>query len=96
MEELDSARRYAVGAFTFLAATQSGLAGTLATLGLAGIGPGYLASYPAALAKVTKAEVEAAARHYFAPSDLVTVIVGDAEAVAGPLSAVDTVKVSSA
>ena len=96
VEELDSARRYAVGAFTFLAATQSGLAGTLATLGLAGIGPGYLASYPAALAKVTKAEVEAAARHYFAPSDLVTVIVGDAEAVAGPLSAVDTVKVSSA
>ncbi|MGO8877630.1 MAG: M16 family metallopeptidase [Acidimicrobiales bacterium] len=93
--EFDSARRYAVGTFSFLTATQSGLADTLATLSLAGVGPGYLTSYPAAVARTTKAEVEAAARHYFAPATLLTVIVGDADDVAGPLSAIDGVTVSS-
>jgi predicted Zn-dependent peptidase len=88
-EELDSARRYAVGTFSFLTATQAGLAGTLSTLASAGIGPGYLQSYPAAIVRATKEEVDAAARKYLAPADMVTVVVGDAASVAGPLAAVE-------
>jgi predicted Zn-dependent peptidase len=88
-EELDSARRYAVGTFSFVTATQAGLAGTLSTLALAGIGPGYLQSYPAAVIRVTKDEVDAAARKYLAPTEMVTVVVGDAASVTGPLAAVE-------
>jgi predicted Zn-dependent peptidase len=92
-DEVDSGRRYAVGTFSFLTATQSGLADTLATLALAGIGPGYLTANPAALARTTRAEVEAAARRYLAPSELVTIVVGDAAEIAGPLAAIDGVTV---
>jgi predicted Zn-dependent peptidase len=92
-EELDAARRYAVGTFAFLTATQSGLAETLAMLALAGIGPGYLTSHPAALAKTTKDDVDAAARRYFGPAGFVSVVVGDAERVSGSLAAVDAVTV---
>ncbi len=92
-EELEAARRYSVGSFAFLTATQSGLAETLATLALNGIGPGYLTSHPAAVAKTPKAAVDEAARRYLAPAGLVTVVVGDADAIAGPLSAVDSVAV---
>lgn len=94
-DELDSARRYAVGTFSFLTATQSGLADMLATLSLAGVGPAYLTNYPAAVTKTTRGEVEAAARRYFAPATLLTVIVGEADDIAGPLSAIDAVTVSS-
>ncbi|MFZ0171679.1 MAG: pitrilysin family protein [Acidimicrobiales bacterium] len=92
--ELDSARRYAIGTFTFLTATQSGLADTLAALLLDGVGPGYLVSHPAAIAKTTKAEVEAAARRYLAPAELVTVVVGDADEVARPLSMIDALRIT--
>ncbi len=95
-EELEAARRYSVGSFAFLTATQSGLAETLATLALNGIGPGYLTSHPAAVAKTPKAAVDEAARRYLAPAGLVTVVVGDADAIAGPLSAVDSVAVKGA
>ncbi|HXY46154.1 MAG TPA: pitrilysin family protein [Acidimicrobiales bacterium] len=93
--ELDSARRYAIGTFVFLTATQSGLADTLAALLLGGVGPGYLATYPKAIAKTAKADVEAAGRRYLAPAELVTVVVGDAEVVARSLSMIDTVTVKS-
>ncbi len=88
-EELDSARRYAVGTFSFVTATQSGLASTMSALAIAGIGPGYLQSYPAAIIRTTKDEVDAAAKKYLAPTRMVTVVVGDAAAVAGPLAAVE-------
>jgi zinc protease len=88
-EELDSARRYAVGTFSLLTATQSGLAGALSGLGIAGIGPGYLQSYPTAILRASKAEVEEAARRYMAPSRLVTVAVGDAGTVLGQMSAIE-------
>ena len=88
-EELDSARRYAVGTFAFVTVTQAGLAGTLSALASAGIGPGYLQSYPAAIIRATKDEVDAAAKKYLAPTRMVTVVVGDAATVAGPLAAVE-------
>ena len=88
-EELDSARRYAVGTFSFVIATQAGLASTLSALAIAGIGPGYLQTYPAAIIRTTKEEVDAAANKYLAPTRMVTVVVGDAATVAGPLAAVE-------
>jgi zinc protease len=94
-EELDAARRYAVGTFAFLTATQSGLAETLATLALVGVGPGYLSSHPAALAKTTKDDVDAAARRYLGPAGFVSVVVGDAEKIAEPLAAVDAVRLKA-
>lgn len=97
-EELESARRYGVGSFTILTATQSGQADTLAALVAGGLGPGYLASHPRALAGASKAEVDAAARRLFAPAGLVTVVVGDADQIVASLSAIDevTVKATSA
>lgn len=89
-EELESARRYALGTLSFLTATQSGLAGTLSSLAAVGIGPGYLASHPAAIARATKADVEEAARRLFGgPS--ATVVVGDSGEVGATLAAVDEV-----
>jgi zinc protease len=88
--ELDSARRYAVGTFSFVTATQGGLAGILSALGMAGIGPGYLQSYPAVIIRATKDEVDEAARKYLAPARMVTVVVGDAAKVAGPLASLES------
>ncbi|MHB1508329.1 MAG: M16 family metallopeptidase [Acidimicrobiales bacterium] len=93
--ELEAARRYAIGSFTFMTATQSGLAETLSALSLAGLPPGYLKSHPAAIAKAKRAEVEAAARCYLAPTALVTVVVGDPAAIASQLSSLGAVTVST-
>jgi zinc protease len=94
-EELESARRYSIGTLTFLTATQAGLTATLSSIASAGVGPGYLTSHPAALARVTKAEVEEAARTLFALPGGATVVVGDAAEVAGALEAVDEVAIGA-
>jgi zinc protease len=92
-EELETAKRYATGSFLFQTATQSGLASTLAALAAAGVEPGYLTSYPARLAQVRRQQVDEAARRYFAPTALVTAIVGDADVVSGDLEAISPVRV---
>jgi zinc protease len=91
-DELDSARRYAVGTFALRTATQAGLANTLAGLAFATVGPGYLESYPAAVMRASKAEVDTAARSHLGPANLVSVIVGDS-AVAPEIAAVEDVVV---
>ncbi len=93
--ELEAARRYAIGSFTFMTATQSGLAETLSALSIAGLPPGYLKSYPASLAKTTRAEVETAARRYLAPTALATVVVGDPTAIGAQLSTIGEVAISA-
>jgi zinc protease len=80
-DELDAARRYAIGTFLTSTATQAGLASTLAGLLADGVDPEYLATYPARLSRVTLSEVNRAARQYFAPSQLTTIVVGDARIV---------------
>jgi predicted Zn-dependent peptidase len=93
-EELEAARRYTVGTFLLETATQAGLASTLAALAVSGVGPDYLWSYPARIAKAAKSAVDEAARRYWAPSALATVVVGDAESVTGPLSALDDLTIA--
>ena len=92
-EELDLARRHSVGRFSFETASLPGLATTLANLAIRGIDFGYLSSYPKAVIATTKHDVDEAARRYLSPSRLVTVVVGDGEAVTEPLSALGEVVV---
>jgi len=94
--ELESARQYAVGRFTFQTATLAGLSATLATLAVGGMSPGYLASYPAAIVRTTKSSVDEAARRYLAPRDMLTVVVGEADEITGAVSATDEVVVRRA
>lgn len=88
-EELELARRYLVGTFMLATATQAGLASTLAALAVSGVGPEYLWSHPARIAKTARSAVDEAARRYWAPSALATVVVGDADVVAASLSVLD-------
>ncbi|MEP6851480.1 MAG: pitrilysin family protein [bacterium] len=85
--EVDAVRQYAIGTLALSVATQSGLASTLSSLAGSGLGLDYLATQPGRLAAVTTDEVSAAAAAYLAPARLVTVIVGDAGQVSGPLAA---------
>jgi zinc protease len=95
-EELELARRYLVGRFSFETATLPGLASTLGALAINGVGLGYLVSYPKAVIAATKERVDEAARRYLAPSQLITVVVSDPEAVADQLSVVDHVLIRQA
>jgi zinc protease len=88
-DELDAARRYAIGSFLYSTATQAGLASTLARLLIDDVGADYLGSYPARLSRVTLDQVNDAACRYLAPSKLVTIVVGDAEEITTPLSVID-------
>jgi predicted Zn-dependent peptidase len=94
-EELDSARRYALGMLSFEAATQSGFANTLSRLAINGLDHGYLDRYAVALKSAKRRDVDEAARRLLAPSQRVTVVLGDAEAVGGSLAVVDDVLVSA-
>jgi predicted Zn-dependent peptidase len=85
--EVDAVRQYAIGTLALSVATQSGLASNLSSLAASGLGLQWLAEQPVRMAAVTVDQVTEAAAKYLAPSKLVTVIVGDAASIAGPLSA---------
>jgi zinc protease len=91
-QELESARRYTVGTLALSTATGAGLASTLSMLVGAGIGIEYLKEHPVALSKVTADDVLAAAATFLAPSQLVSVLLGDAGAVTAALSTLRTVE----
>jgi predicted Zn-dependent peptidase len=91
-DELDQARQYAVGTLQLSIASQGGLAATLVTLAAAGLDLDWLYEQPARLGKVTVEDVHAAAERYLAPSRAVTVVLGDASAVAEPLAALGPVE----
>jgi zinc protease len=86
VDEIESARQYAIGTLALSTATQAGLASTLTALAGVGLGPEWLAEHPRRLATVTRDEVAAAAAELLAPSRFAIVVVGDATAVRGPLS----------
>lgn len=93
-EELDAARRYAVGALALSTATQAGLASTLAALAPVGLGLPFLAEHPRDLLAATIEEVAVAARGLLAPAGLSAVLLGDASAVAGDVAAVTPVELA--
>ena len=94
-EELESARRYTSGTLALTTATAAGLASTLSMLVGAGIGIEYLKEHPVALSKVTAADVLSAAATYLAPSQLVTVLVGDAGVVTPAVSTLRVVEAAA-
>lgn len=86
-DELEQARQYAIGTLALSVSSQAGLAGMLTALAGTGLDINWLAEHPTRLAKVTLDEVAAAAAGYLAPSGGVTVVLGDASQVAGPVGA---------
>ena len=93
-DELESARRYAIGSLSISMASQSGLASTLLALASVGLDLDWLRAHPARLAAVTRDEVAAVAAEFFAPTAFTGVVVGDADKLAGPLAALGGVDVS--
>lgn len=91
-EELEFARRYALGSLSFEMATQEGLASRLISLAIVGLDPGYLSRYAAALKRVKLEEVDEIARRLLAPLRMVTVVLGDADLVGASLSLVADVQ----
>ena len=76
-DELDQARRYAIGSLQVGTASQGGLASLLSMLAGSGLGVEYLRDFPKQLQAVTVEDALAAASTYLVPRDLTTVIVGD-------------------
>lgn len=86
-EELEQARRYALGTMALGTASQAGLAGQLSQLAGAGLRLEWLKEHAAALQRVTVEDVLEAAARWLAPSVLTPVLVGDAATVAGRVGA---------
>jgi predicted Zn-dependent peptidase len=84
-EELDRARRYAIGTLALGTATQAGLAGTLSQLAASGLSIDWLREYPRQLNAVTVEDVLAAGARWLAPTVLTPVLVGDSATVAASL-----------
>ena len=80
-DELDQARRYAIGSLQVGTASQGGLASLLSMLAGSGLGVDYLREFPKQLQAVTVDDVLAAASTYLVPKDLTTVVVGDLDVV---------------
>ena len=80
-DELDQARRFAIGSLQVGTASQGGLASLLSMLVGAGLGVDYLRDFPAQLQAVTVEDAQAAAAKYLSFNDLTTVVVGDTAVV---------------
>ena len=91
-EELEQARRYALGTLRLGMSTQAGLAGLASIYASFGLRLNYLPEHSAALAAATREQVAEAAARYLAPSGAVMVVLGDAEKVEAPLAALTAVE----
>ncbi|MBL7254964.1 M16 family metallopeptidase [Paractinoplanes lichenicola] len=94
-DELEQARRYALGTLRLGMSTQAGLAGLASMYASFGLRLDHLRQYSAALATATREQVADAAARFLAPTNAVTVVLGDAEKVQGPLSALTAVERSA-
>ncbi|WP_238010163.1 pitrilysin family protein [Dactylosporangium sp. AC04546] len=90
-DELEQARQYALGTLQLGMSTQAGLAGLVSTYAGFGLRLDYLAEHAARLAKATREDVAAAAAEYLAPAKAAAVVLGDAEQIEKPLSALTAV-----
>ncbi len=80
-DELEQARRYALGTLQLGMSTQAGLAGTASGYAGVGLRLDHLARYADDLASVGVDEVAAVAGRYLAPAAAVSVALGDAERI---------------
>lgn len=86
--EIESARRYAVGALLISLDSQPGLAGMLTALAGVGLDASWLRGHPARLEAVTDEQVAEVAAEFFTPTAFTGVVVGDASTVGARLRAV--------
>lgn len=86
-DELEQARQYALGTLQLGMSTQAGLAGIASTYAGFGLRLDFLAEHSARLAKATREDVAAAAATYLAPARAVSVVLGDAAQIQGPVAA---------
>lgn len=86
-EEVEAARRYAVGSLLISLDSQGGLASTLSALAADGLDVGWLRAHPARLEAVTVEQVAAAALQFFAPTAFTGVVIGDADVIGAGLRA---------
>ncbi|HEU4350106.1 MAG TPA: pitrilysin family protein [Actinoplanes sp.] len=91
-EELEQARRYALGTLRLGMSTQAGLAGLASMYASVGLRLDHLRGHSAALAAATRDEVAEVAARYLAPSRAVTVVLGDAGKIEAPLAALTAVE----
>jgi len=94
-EELENVRQYAVGSLALSISTQAGLASTLSALIGVGLSLDWLREHPRRLAAVTLEETFEAARQYLAPGGMVTVVLGEAATIGGPVAAFGPVESAS-
>ncbi|MEV6629468.1 pitrilysin family protein [Actinoplanes sp. NPDC051470] len=91
-DELEQARRYALGTLRLGMSTQAGLAGLASMYASFGLRLDYLVQHSAALAAATREQVAEVASRHLAPARAVTVVLGDADRVEGQLAALTTVE----
>jgi len=91
-EELEQARRYALGTLRLGMSTQAGLASLASVYASFGLRLDHLREHSADLASASREHVAEVAARYLAPSKAVTVVLGDAEKVEAPLAALTTVE----
>ncbi|WP_433297809.1 M16 family metallopeptidase [Actinoplanes sp. CA-030573] len=90
-DELEQARRYALGTLRLGMSTQAGLAGLASMYASFGLRLEHLREHSAALATATLDDVAEVAARFLAPTRAVTVVLGDAEKVEAPLAALTQV-----
>jgi zinc protease len=90
-DELAQARQYALGTLQLGMSTQAGLAGLASTYAGFGLRLDYLAEHAARLAAATADDVARAAATYLAPTRAVGIVLGDAEQIEAPLTALAAV-----
>ncbi len=86
-DELDQARRYAIGTLALSTASQAGLAGLVSQLAGSGQDISWLRTHVAELQAVTVDDVLAASARWYAPSVLTPVFVGDTAVIGDSLRA---------
>lgn len=88
-EEVETARSYLAGVFPLRVETAGQIASRVAGMIVYGLGDDYYRRYRERVGKVTGEDVAAAARTHLRPGELCTVVVGDADEVAGQLEGLD-------
>ncbi|MFI5494784.1 M16 family metallopeptidase [Actinoplanes sp. NPDC051859] len=91
-DELEQARRYALGTLRLGMSTQAGLAGLASIYASFGLRLDYLTQHSAALSSATREQVAEVAARYLAPAQAVSVVLGDADLIEGQLSALTPVE----
>ncbi|WP_266169427.1 M16 family metallopeptidase [Dyella subtropica] len=84
-EELNGAKRLAIGGYLLSNQIQSTQAGSLARFWVEGLPASYLGTYVAKAQAVTADQVQAIGRKYFAAKDQSIIVVGDPKAIDGQL-----------